>query len=220
VRIGTWNLAGRWTPDHCDLVLRMDCDVVLLTEVSERLDVPGHHLHFGDQPMAPKRRWAGILSREPVSAMPDPHPASAMGRVGSWTYCSSILPWAGSGARPPWGDGPHAERTARAIDRLRANLPGESLIWGGDWNHAMEGREYAGSIGGRRSILEVVHALGLQVPTALLPHRIDGLLSIDHIAVPRGMEVTGVERVCAAVDDRRLSDHDAYVVSVPDPHGS
>ncbi len=68
---------------------------------------------------------------------------------------------------------------------LVENLRGvESLVWGGDWNHAMTGREYAGSIGGRRAILGAVEQLGLEVPTAGLPHAIDGLLTIDHIAVP------------------------------------
>jgi len=49
------------------------------------------------------------------------------------------------------------------------------------------------------------------VPTADLPHRIDGLLSIDHIAVPAEMPLATASRVVASVAGRRLSDHDAYV---------
>ena len=30
VRIGTWNLEGRWSRDHLDLFIQQDCDVWLL----------------------------------------------------------------------------------------------------------------------------------------------------------------------------------------------
>ena len=88
------------------------------------------------------------------------------------------------------------------------------MVWGGDWNPALRGSEYAGSRAGRVHIEHAVRRLDLQVPTELLPHRIDGLLSIDHIAVPTSAIVRSAERVAAAVGDRRLSDHDAYVVSM------
>ena len=55
---------------------------------------------------------------------------------------------------------------------------------------------------------------GLQVPTRDLPHRIDGIASIDHIAVPRGATVVKATRVPAVGPDGRLSDHDAYVVKI------
>lgn len=32
MRIGTWNLAGRWDARHLALIEAMDCDVLLLTE--------------------------------------------------------------------------------------------------------------------------------------------------------------------------------------------
>ena len=92
-------------------------------------------------------------------------------------------------------------------------------MWGGDWNHALTGKEYAGSIGGRRFILGAVDDLGLEVPTAELPHAIDGLLSIDHVAVPRAWS-SSASRISAELDGRRLSDHDAYVVEVEGSHFS
>ena len=58
---------------------------------------------------------------------------------------------------------------------------------------------------------ELIGELALVVPTAELPHPIEGLLSIDHIAVPQGTKATGA-RVEAAHAGKRLSDHDAYVV--------
>ncbi|GAA1934298.1 hypothetical protein [Nocardioides hwasunensis] len=41
---------------------------------------------------------------------------------------------------------------------------------------------------------------------------IDGLVSIDHIAVPRGSSAVAT-RIEASYDGKRLSDHDAYVVA-------
>jgi hypothetical protein len=214
MRIGTWNLARRWGSEHLDFLLALDCDVLLLTEVNERVVVPDHHLHLSATTMMPKRRWAGILSRAPLEALRDPHPASAMAVVDGWTFCSSILPWRSCGDRPPWVTGRHVDKTAATVGTLLAALPRSGLVWGGDWNHALEGREWAGSIGGRGHVLNALEALNLTAPSSKLPHAIDGLLSIDHIAVPVDVPVSDVRRVVAAVDGRRLSDHDAYVVSI------
>jgi hypothetical protein len=38
---GTWNLAGRWSPRHRDVLAAADCDVWLLTEVAEVSSSPG-----------------------------------------------------------------------------------------------------------------------------------------------------------------------------------
>lgn len=54
-------------------------------------------------------------------------------------------------------------------------------------------------------------------PTAAvdeLPHHIDGLLSIDHIALPADAEMLDAERPAAATAGARLSDHDAYTVTI------
>ncbi len=67
-------------------------------------------------------------------------------------------------------------------------------------------------MGGRRHVLAAVEELGLVVPTALLAHPIEGLRTIDHIAVPAHFRVDRVERIKAKVHG--LSDHDAYVVEV------
>jgi hypothetical protein len=102
MRIGTWNLAGRWSPHHHDLMQQQDCDVWLLTEVSTKVFLAGHKAHLAVQEMAPKRRWAGVFSRIGLTALPDPHPASATAIVDSTTFCSSILPWRRCGHRAPW----------------------------------------------------------------------------------------------------------------------
>lgn len=213
MRIGTWNLAGRWTPEHLDLLTSLDCDVLLLTEVSERLVVGSYDMHLSEHKMAAKRRWAGVLSRGPLTPLPDPHPASAMASVGGWTFCSSVLPWRSCGT-DPWGEGRHADKTRLAVDALLKALPASGLIWGGDWNHALRDREYSGSMAGRAEITAALKSLGLRAPTADLSHALPGLLTIDHIAVPVGARIPAATQVEAAKDGRRLSDHDAYVVTV------
>ena len=95
-------------------------------------------------------------------------------------------------------------------------MPYTPLIWGGDWNHALEGPEQAGSKEGRSHVLAAVEALGLVVPTATLRHRIPGLRTIDHVAVPRTASVQSAERVGAEHQEKPLSDHDAYIVTIND----
>ncbi|WP_435769903.1 endonuclease/exonuclease/phosphatase family protein [Nocardioides sp. SYSU DS0651] len=211
MRIGTWNLQGRWDDRHRRLVDQMECDIWLLTEVSDRVRLSGRHLHVTELEMTPKRRWAGIATHLPLTALPDPHGASAMAEVDGLRVCASILPWRSCGTREPWTGSTTAQKTTAATSAIEAATP---TIWGGDWNHAVSGREWSGSIAGRHSILATVERLRLQVPTANAPHQIDGLLSIDHVAVPASWPVSSVERHRAFVDDARISDHDAYVVVV------
>jgi hypothetical protein len=212
VRIGTWNLAGRWSDEHRRLMLEADCDVWLLTEVNERTTLPGYAVSPSQASMAWRRRWAAVASRLPMASSPDPHPASAQAQVGATTYVSSVLPWRSCGAGHPWVGARHADKTKHVVDDLVLRLrAADSLVWGGDWNHALDGREYAGSQGGRREIARAVDELGLVVPTAELAHPIEGLLSIDHIAVPQRTAATA-RRVEATHEGKRLSDHDAYVV--------
>jgi endonuclease/exonuclease/phosphatase family metal-dependent hydrolase len=209
VRIGTWNLQGRWDPRHVDRIKAMRCDVLLLTEVPERAEVPGMYLHASKMRMAPRRHWAAVASRQPLRPLPDPHGASALAEIDGLRVCSSILPWRSCGTGHPWTGSTTAEKTEVAVASIASQEP---TVWGGDWNHAMSGREWSGSVRGRRSILEAVDRLGLHVPTAECPHQIDGLLSIDHIAVPASWRVRRVEHHPAFFDGVRISDHDAYVV--------
>lgn len=209
MRIGTWNIAGRWDARHLDLIEAMDCDILLLTEVSERLDLPGYDVHLGQSLMAPKRRWAAVASRLSMSPKPDPHGASVMVEVEGLRVCSSVLPWRSCGSRAPWLGVTSAEKTNAAVVALETSAPS---VWGGDWNHALSGKEWAGSVAGRRSLLAAVERLGLAVPTASSPHRIEDLLSIDHIAVPKSWLTTATQRHRALVGQTRISDHDAYVV--------
>jgi hypothetical protein len=213
LQIGTWNLAGRWDARHEALLFAADADVWLLTEVNERLALPGYRSHATRARMAPRRAWACVLSRRGLDPLDDPHPASAAARIGGVPFCSSVLPWRGCGQAEPWIAGSHGERTRDAVDRIARAFPQGAWVWGGDWNHALSGREHAGSMAGRAHVVALLEARGLEVPTARLPHRLPGLLSIDHIAIPRGGSATA-RRVVAEAGPARLSDHDAYLVDV------
>lgn len=84
----------------------------------------------------------------------------------------------------------------------------EPVIWGGDCNHALSGREYAGSAAGRAHPRTALGKLGLSARTQELPHRIEGLLSIDHIAAPTGWPARAAERIPAtptAISRRNVS---------------
>lgn len=213
MRIGTWNHDNTWCSDHADLLIDRDCDVWLLTEVSDNVVLPGYVAHVTAGTMARGQRWAGVFSRLPLTALPDPHSASACAVVDGVTFCSTVLPWRSCGP-VPWGEGTHAERTARALDTLVGNLPRGGLVWGGDWNHSLVGPEWAGSKAGRANIEGTLDELALQVPTRDLAHRLDGVGAIDHIAVPREVAVSDARLVSGIGTAGALSDHDAYVVEI------
>lgn len=217
MRIGTWNLAGHWDARRRGLVESLDVDVWLFTEIGEHTDLPGFHSVWTEGEMAAKRRWAAVFAREHLDALPQPHPATAAANLAGLTLWSSILPWRTCGEQPPWFGADHTQRTRATLDALIAASPNRPLVWGGDWNHALDGREYAGSHDGRAALLHAVANFGLAVPTAQLEHHLPGLLSIDHIAVPVAWRCT-TRQVAAKGGGTRLSDHDIYVIDAqPDP---
>jgi len=210
MRIGTWNLEGRWTAEHRRVLLDQACDLWLLTEVAAGTELPGYAAVSTEADMLPGKAWAAVLSQHALAPLPDPHPASAAGRVDDLVVCSSVLPWRGSGGEAPWEGRDHVERTAAAVDVLANGLPKGSLIWGGDFNNALEGTEVAGSAGGAARIRQLVRERELAVPTVGQPQRLPDVRTIDHVAVPAAWGVTAVRRQ----ETVGLSGHDLYVVEV------
>ncbi len=144
-----------------------------------------------------------------VSEVEGPYEASAAAKINGVTYCSTILPWRGLKAdSAPWHDSNHSEMTENSIKTLLSKFPTSDLVWGGDWNHSLVGKEHAGSMGGRIHLLEAIKQLELNVPTTGLSHRGNYCQAIDHIGVPLSWKVENVKRI----DAQELSDHDAYVV--------
>jgi hypothetical protein len=151
MRIGTWNLDGRWSLAHQVFMQNQMCDVWLLTEVPERISIQGYTQHLSQDSMLKGKRWAGVFSLLSLGLVPleDPHPASAAAVIGNTTFVSSILPWRTCGSSWPWVGTNTTEKTRSTLDDLLKHLPRQNLVWGGDWNHSFEGSETAGSNDGR-----------------------------------------------------------------------
>ena len=216
MRIGTWNVENRlMTERHRDLLLDQKCDIWLLTEVNRKwADDAGKKIlhfngHLSSEVMGHNQHWAAVLSISPLEGLDDPNPASAAAVVNGVSYYSTILPWRGvKSDSVPWHGSNHAEMTKEAIGTLFRKLPASDLVWGGDWNHSLIGKEHAGSMGGRKYLLEAIKKLGLNVPTTGLSHRGNHCQAIDHIGVPLSWTVESAKRIKA----EGLSDHDAYIV--------
>jgi hypothetical protein len=110
----------------------------------------------------------------------------------------SVLPW--GGAADYWPGLPSRELDDQAeyvlthhIKRIAvARQPGEPLIWGGDFNQALQrpspeleraGHRTLGSGPGIQRLQEVFDRFDLQPLTAKAGHRIPGREAIDHLAV-------------------------------------
>jgi len=214
VRIGTWNLEGRWSEEHQQLMRSGNCDVWLLTESPSALALEGFQQHRTTALMAPDKYWAAILSTMPLTPMADPHPATAAAWIGSLQVLSSVLPWRSCGS--DWPGDSLADKQETAIESLRPVLTSSTTVWGGDWNQAFEGPEYVGTAYGRVTITSLLEEARLALTTGQLESASPGHASIDHIAVPADWRVTSANAISARASLRRLSDHDAYVVEVSD----
>jgi hypothetical protein len=214
VRVGTWNLDGRWNANHVELLLAQECDVWLLTEIREHARLPGFESYLTTGMMGPRKHWAGIFSQFTIQPLADPDVASAIGVGAGIIWCSSILPWRSCGSEA-WGAGSTSEKVVRALDHLMGAVPDGRLVWGGDWNHAMTGKDRVGTHAGRIAIEHALTRWQLQLTTRQAPHRVPGQASIDHIAVPRAAHTAPAVRVVAEGDDGiRLSDHDLYTTQM------
>jgi hypothetical protein len=88
MRIGTWNLDGRWSRAHHVFMQKQACDVWLLTEVPEDVSLQGYTQHLSQEIMLKGKHWAGVFSLLPLCLvqLEDPHPASAAAIIGDTTF--------------------------------------------------------------------------------------------------------------------------------------
>lgn len=206
-------MAGKWSDDHRAFLDHEECDVWLLTEVHLEAEISDMTPYRTVATMQPHKAWAAVFSRVPPSEGTDPHRATASALVGEVRFVSSVLPWRGCGAS--WPGASLAEKQALTLAELRPFID-EATVWGGDWNQALEGRDYVGTGAGRAAITDLLQTNNLSVPTRSLGSATPGHRSIDHIAGPMAWDVVGAWRISADVKGRRLSDHDAYIVSIKD----
>lgn len=101
MRIGTWNMQGKSDSRQLQFMAREDCDVWLLTEVSDTFAMAPGTTIFSDA-MSPGRAWAAVWARDGLDGMPSIHQAAALAKVGELRVCSCVLPW--RAARSTWPD--------------------------------------------------------------------------------------------------------------------
>lgn len=207
VRIGTWNLDSRGHAGMSEVLAGLDADVLLLTETPASLNIPGYNITFSADVMARGQSYAAVAARRPLTPVLAPHGASAAARAGSCLYVSTVLPW-GRASGPPWRGASFPARTSAALDDLEPFLrtAGE-VVWGGDWNHTLEGALSGSTRIGRQRLENLTRDLGLHVPTRHLPRGRYEMSSIDHVAV-----ADPAAQALHVPVARRLSDRDAYVV--------
>ncbi len=211
MKIGTWNLDGKWTERHREFLAQQECDVWLLTEVPS--DPAGiladFHCERSIGTMSLGQSYAAILSNSPLVPVQCGHMASVAASKDDLLLCATVLPWKSCKTQPNSGwTGKTLEEMAQpAIDALSKLFKNNTCVWGGDWNQNLYGKwQYVGSSRMRKLIETTLSNHGLVVPTAQLPHQIETLNTIDQIAVPSEWQVKNEKRI----DARGLSDHDAY----------
>ena len=226
LRIGTWNLntkkaSGKQTAlrlDQTRFMEHQNCDVWLLTEVPRDFAMePGTTTFSAAMAGEADKAFAAVWARNGVEKLDEVHAAAAYAKVGDLRVCSCVLPWRAAESQGWPVEGDLATITQQAIDCARDALTGGSddLVWGGDWNLALEGRDDVGTAPGRSAVLDLVAALRLKVTTTASEHTLGGgHRSIDHIAIPNHWAAGDATQVPAKNAGGRLSDHDAYVVEV------
>ncbi|WP_375791630.1 endonuclease/exonuclease/phosphatase family protein [Geodermatophilus sabuli] len=214
-----------------------DVDIWLLTEVRRDWDPRGGRLV-----VAPPRgidnkekRWAGIETALPLGGLrerPTLEHAAEEGlaltrlevggaRPSSVLVACSVLPWRGAGEYWPGLPVSQAAQFRYVLDhhvaRIGAErLPGEPLIWGGDFNQQLTRPFWGATVGGATALRSAFDRLGLVAMTEQAQHLNADSHAIDHLAVSRDLVV--VDSVAAVHrpgwGGGQLSDHAAYTAEV------
>jgi hypothetical protein len=226
LRLGTWNLERsepRWRLQRQATHISNEADLWLLTHVPSYLHVDTEKPSFsGLRPGETNQCWAAITFKWPMQYVPSRHPSLVMARIshpgGDFLAASSVFPWR-TAMSWPFGEGVSFPRRcaqtlaahAKEIGRASAGL---SIVWGGNFNQALTGRERVGSDVGRGALLEAFETLGLRAVTGEANGQDPRQRSIDHIAIPSTWSSRVVRVQRPKSDNRLLSNHPAYVVSV------
>jgi hypothetical protein len=243
VRIGTWNLKlcppttsdrgqaiASWLDDQA-------ADLWLLTEVHRDWDAGGRQFVVspprGGSPA--EKRWAGIATALPLGELRTAGTEAHAGEEGlclarvelggqapsSLLVACSVLPWKGAGQYwPGLPTGQVAEfchvldhHVSRIVDE---RLPGEPLIWGGDFNQQLTGPFWFTTEAGAAALRSAFDGLGLVALTEKAQHLNGTSCAIDHLAVSQ--ELLGDEPVASVHrpvwDGGQLSDHAAYTADI------
>lgn len=232
LRVGTWNLnrdKPLWRQPHQADHISEEAELWLLTEVPAAWQRVTAKLSFsGSRPGEMDQYWSAIISKWPFEPIETKHPSLAMARIdhpgGDFLAASSVFPWRGAAKLWPEKDGDtFAKRCtatlkahAEEIEKAGSGLP---VVWGGDFNQALSGPERVGSDVGREALLDAFEKLGLRAATVEAAGQDPLQRSIDHIAIPEDWSLWTLEVQRPQSEDRFLSDHPSYVVSVERKEG-
>jgi hypothetical protein len=232
MRIATWNLqrgGSTAVRQAQDTVLRqLGAEVLVLTE-------PG--VTYVDGPgivASPVREghesWVAIVgpSVEPVALdVPFERMAVAAAAVVSSVRLlvyGSVLPWGFMGRDVPEFVG--AGETSREaflrvlreqtadIKELRRRYPSHLVIWAGDFNQTVSGRNYGGSVVKREALQHALDELGLVAWNAAAAGADEDMHAIDLICGPRETSLSRQGRIDPVLDGVVMSDHAGYWVEV------
>jgi hypothetical protein len=149
------------------------------------------------------------------------------GAARSVLVAGSVLPWKGAGKY--WPGLPDAGQAAEFLAVLEHHVariaaerrPGESLIWGGDFNQPLtppfDGFTHAGAA----ALRDAFESFGLVALTGQVESLAGRSFAIDHLAVSAELVDQAVATVHRPRWDRgRLSDQAAYTAEVRLPAGT
>lgn len=213
MRIGTWNLAGRWSTDHARVIEDADCDIWLLTDVPARVSAGGYHQHLSRGRRGPSAHWSGILTRLAAEPVAHTSPTATALSIADIVLVSSVLPWPEPHEDEPWEGSSHAERYVTALRETGSLLKGHIPIWGGTWNQPLMGNIIGYSKQAQAALEAFLADHGLQVPTRDLLGR-QRQYTTDHVAVPISWTVVASGKVEV---DPSLSPYDLFCVEASPP---
>jgi hypothetical protein len=243
VRIGTWNLKLCPTTTSARgqaIASWMDeqaAELWLLTEVHRDWDARGGQFIVspprGGGPV--EKRWAGIATALPLGGLRTSGDLAHAGQEGlclarlelggpapsSVLVARSVLPWKGAGKYWPGLPSGQAAEFGYVLDHQLSRiaderLPGEPLIWGGDFNQPLIPPFSGATVAGAAALRSAFEKLGLVALTERAPHLNGISYAIDHVAVSK--ELVGDDSVAEvhrpAWDGGQLSDHAAYTAEL------
>ena len=234
MRIATWNLQrggrSRAARQAQEAVLRdLRADLIVLTEpgdtYQEGVGIVTSPARQSDQEAS--EPWVAIVGRsvEPV-VLDVPFERMAVAA----TTCVNDVRLLVYGSVLPWGLFPRDALQAREtgmqgflrvlheqtadIGQLRQQFPKHVVIWAGDFNQTLSGRNQGGSAAKREALLRAIDKLGLKAWNAGAAHAADGLHAIDLICGPREVAINRQGRIDPVLDGVTMTDHAGYWVEI------
>ena len=236
MRVGNWNLnhggqhGAKW-PEQSELLLRERLDLMVLTEPPPGVSLPGSSSVLSPAG-ADGWSWVVIVGPGVRSAGLD-LPFGRMATAALATFgdlevvvYGSVLPWRSIASQThgilQLGES-YGESFARLLHEqasdvadLQAAHPHAVVLWAGDFNQALEGTEYVGSKDQRLLLKETLDRLGMTAWNADLARQVhDGqVYAIDLVCGPTALANVAPEEMSGSLDERKLSDHAGYVVTL------